>query len=499
VAGNVYDGKHLWECQDTGGESALTVLNSYTLAGDVICMAFSPTTRRLYASIGVGIYCYDVDTMSLVTSWATNGFLSTTYTIYNIAIDSSDYLAISQHDGTWNSSDLGFISLVDNTGSIVWSTPAQGYVYTNSASFDINGNVHAGKINSGVAGQLLARSNGAVLVTYPGGSTFTAIKRFVADKQVSGRVYFDNGGTLYCYEGTTLKWSRSISDGARDRFHSSDLDFLVCTANTHLNVYPDLDGLNDSRMDYSPQSVILQLGNSIYALDYNLNTHEVYSSYTARLVVGNMEGSSRVATEIIPVGNLKCLAWIGTSYTAPTITDQPESMAAKVGGSATFTVVAEGYPSPTYQWKKDGNVLSGETSSTLSFTVTASSGGSYTCEVTNLVGSTTSNSATLSIISSVVSQSSDTISLLGQLVTLGVTAAGAAPITYQWYKNGSPLSGETSDVLTFNSTTSTPGTYTCVVSNAYGSDTSNPIIVSNITNPYIWNLFNLTLDAGRAD
>ena len=50
--------------------------------------------------------------------------------------------------------------------------------------------------------------------------------------------------------------------------------------------------------------------------------------------------------------------------------------------------IGSGGPNNTYEWIKDGTILDGETSDTLTLiTVNASSGGSYTCTVSNAAGS----------------------------------------------------------------------------------------------------------------
>ncbi|MEA3188356.1 MAG: hypothetical protein QOD99_2186 [Chthoniobacter sp.] len=86
-----------------------------------------------------------------------------------------------------------------------------------------------------------------------------------------------------------------------------------------------------------------------------------------------------------------------TPQLAPLIGTQPVSQTVNPGQSATFTVVANGVPDPSYQWYKNGGAISGATSS--SFTIASAAGvnyGSYTVTVTNTVGSVTSAPATLS-------------------------------------------------------------------------------------------------------
>jgi hypothetical protein len=88
-----------------------------------------------------------------------------------------------------------------------------------------------------------------------------------------------------------------------------------------------------------------------------------------------------------------------TVNSAPQITTQPASRTVTVGQTATFTVVASGNPAPTYQWKKGGTAISGATSAsyTTPATVIGDNGTTFTVVITNTLGSTTSNAATLTV------------------------------------------------------------------------------------------------------
>jgi hypothetical protein len=82
----------------------------------------------------------------------------------------------------------------------------------------------------------------------------------------------------------------------------------------------------------------------------------------------------------------------------PAITTQPSSQSVTAGSNVTFTVVATGTPTLTYQWKKNGTNISGATSSSYSLSnVQTGNNGSYTVVVTNVAGSATSNAATLTV------------------------------------------------------------------------------------------------------
>jgi hypothetical protein len=67
-------------------------------------------------------------------------------------------------------------------------------------------------------------------------------------------------------------------------------------------------------------------------------------------------------------------------------------------GAVSFTVVATGTPPLNYQWRKDGQPLTGQTSATLTLAnVQPSQAGSYTVVVSNSAGQVTSNPAMLTV------------------------------------------------------------------------------------------------------
>lgn len=99
-------------------------------------------------------------------------------------------------------------------------------------------------------------------------------------------------------------------------------------------------------------------------------------------------------------GSIKLTATLTPSdpLSAPVFTVQPGSQTVTVGSAVSFTVTVTANPSPTYQWSKNGSPIAGATGASYSLT-SAQTGdaGSYTCTATNSQGSTTSNSATLTV------------------------------------------------------------------------------------------------------
>ena len=69
--------------------------------------------------------------------------------------------------------------------------------------------------------------------------------------------------------------------------------------------------------------------------------------------------------------------------------------------------------------------------------------------------------------------------VVGSTVQLSVAATGPAPLTYQWFKDGVALVGQTSATLTLaNATAANAGNYSVVVNSPVGSATSAPVAVA---------------------
>jgi hypothetical protein len=80
----------------------------------------------------------------------------------------------------------------------------------------------------------------------------------------------------------------------------------------------------------------------------------------------------------------------------PVITTQPESQTVWSKSTVTFSVVATGSPAPTYQWKKNGGVISGATGATLTLkSVNRGDSAHYSVDVRNVVGWVSSKNASL--------------------------------------------------------------------------------------------------------
>ncbi|HVE69993.1 MAG TPA: hypothetical protein VNI54_01395 [Thermoanaerobaculia bacterium] len=193
------------------------------------------------------------------------------------------------------------------------------------------------------------------------------------------------------------------------------------------------------------------------------------STTSYSVVVSNSCGSSTSNVATVTV----------TSCNKPSITQPPQSTSIVAGQSATLSVVASGATS--YQWFAGLTPIAGATSSSL--TVTPASTTSYFVVVSNSCGSTTSNTATVTVTScskpSITQPPQSRTIAAGESVTLSVAASNATG--YQWFtSDGAAIPGATSPSLTVDPIATT--SYYAVVSNSCGSTTSSTATVTVICN-----------------
>jgi hypothetical protein len=141
---------------------------------------------------------------------------------------------------------------------------------------------------------------------------------------------------------------------------------------------------------------------------------------------------------------------------AGAVNTDPASITVNAGAPATFDPISIGSTPLAYQWYSNNVAVAGATSSLLSFTATGSANNStYYVIVTNNFGSTTSQVATLTVISQLLINSAP-MSItrnVGSYAAFHVTASGTAPLAYKWSVSTdggttfNPIAGATSETL----------------------------------------------------
>lgn len=162
----------------------------------------------------------------------------------------------------------------------------------------------------------------------------------------------------------------------------------------------------------------------------------------------------------------------------PVITKQPSNQTINEGGNINLSVTATG--ATGYQWKKDGSDIPSATNATYSKSgALPADAGSYTCVVTGAGGSVTSSPATVTVnaLPVITQQPTNQEITEGETLTLNVVATGATG--YQWKKGEEDILDATTATYTKEGATAADtGSYTCVVTGAGGSVTSNAATVT---------------------
>lgn len=185
----------------------------------------------------------------------------------------------------------------------------------------------------------------------------------------------------------------------------------------------------------------------------------------------------------------------------PSITNHPQSQTVLVGNGVTFSVQADGSTPLFYQWQSNGVNVAGATNATLSFNnLQTSEAASYSVVVTNSVGRVSSANAVLTVNAppAITDGPGNVTVLVTSNATFSVTAAGTAPLFYQWFFDAiNALADATNASLTVsNAQPANEGSYQVVVTNVAGSVTSVVAVLTVLVPPSVTSQpTNLTVSA----
>ena len=186
----------------------------------------------------------------------------------------------------------------------------------------------------------------------------------------------------------------------------------------------------------------------------------------------------------------------------PAVGQQPLNKTVIEGESTTFTSTANGNPAPTVQWElsTDGGAtfapIEGATSGTLTISSPTSSmdGYRYRAVWTNVAGTATSSTATLTVLGlpKITEQPESTAVIVGGTATFEAEAAGHPTPTVQWQVSTnkgtsySPIGGATSDTLTVSGAqlSQSGNLYRAVFTNVAGTATTEAAELTVSTTDY---------------
>jgi hypothetical protein len=221
---------------------------------------------------------------------------------------------------------------------------------------------------------------------------------------------------------------------------------------------------------------------------WNLNGTPISGANNPTLVTTTLNNNDQVTLTMTSSLNGTCLTQSDATSTSVTslvnsstsITSQPADASACTGSSASFTVAGAGQGTLTYQWKKNGaNITGNATATTSTLTISGIAAGdaaNYTVDVIGACGTAASNTASLALnaVTAISVQPVAVTACNGLTAAYNVTASGQGTLSYQWRKDGSPISGATNSSYSLSGITSTnAGNYSVVVSGGCGNITSS--------------------------
>ena len=220
---------------------------------------------------------------------------------------------------------------------------------------------------------------------------------------------------------------------------------VVAVGETPISYTWKKDGSNLSNGTMANGTVVAGADTATLSLS-NISPSDIASGSLFNVGVTNTAGGAESATASLTLVD-------------PAISTEPSSLTVGAGTNAVFTVFAQGSPTLTYVWSKDGLPIdTGDThytgANTATLTVigaTDADEGGYDVLVSNGNGSAQSATASLTVINPpvITTEPAAQSKTAGQNATFSVVATGDN-LKYQWRKDGSNISGKTTSSLTLN-------------------------------------------------
>jgi hypothetical protein len=230
-----------------------------------------------------------------------------------------------------------------------------------------------------------------------------------------------------------------------------------------ISIFPSVSGGNPSpTFQWKKDDAVLTGQTSYYFIKHGVKTSDSGSYVLTATNAAGTISSSPVVVTVRPA-------------IAPSVTSHPQSQTISKGGSTSFHVGVSGSATLTYQWFRNGTAIPGQTGSSLYISnVSLLDSGLYSVKVTNDAGTATSNNAELVVLPAQPPSMTSAggviyISESNRWLSIHVSVSGTNPISFQWYKNGKPVAGATSNHFSKSDMTEADaGIYTLVASNEAG-------------------------------
>jgi hypothetical protein len=264
----------------------------------------------------------------------------------------------------------------------------------------------------------------------------------------------------------------------------------VLTLNVAPPPPPVIHGWSGNQSLYTGQNVTLGVsatGTAPLTHQWRKNTVALAGATNSYLTISNVQLGDAGTYDVVVSnggGSTTSPAMVVTVSVPvpPVILLQPRGAELNTGNVGSFGVSAQGSAPLLYQWRRDGVAMAGATAATLMLgQVNAAHAGSYDVLVSNIAGTVVSQPATLVVHPPILitAQPESVAGYLGLTATFRVTATGTGTPQYQWRRAGVNIAGATSASLVLTDLTAAhAGVFDVVVSNFWGSLTSQPAVLT---------------------
>jgi len=169
--------------------------------------------------------------------------------------------------------------------------------------------------------------------------------------------------------------------------------------------------------------------------------------------------------------------------TSLSISSQPTNEVGVLGRTNSFSVSVFGLPPLTYQWLFNTNPIPDATNSVLTLSdIQFTNAGTYAVAVSNNSGQVLSSNAVLTVVTpvSITSPPTNFSATLGAPASFSVSAAGTAPLGYQWAFDGANIPNATNSSYVVASVAFPNfGLYSVMVTNPWSSATASAVLALN--------------------
>jgi hypothetical protein len=225
-------------------------------------------------------------------------------------------------------------------------------------------------------------------------------------------------------------------------------------------------------------------GCAIFTFEWSHNGVPLFGQTNPSLVLPNVTAADEGMYTVV------ISSFCGTVTNSATLTVLPNTFALGspsqtvcAGANVNFFANASG-AALTYQWRRNGTPLPGQTNATLSLTnVSVADAGNYMVAVSGLCGTANSGAAALTVRTPpVLVPMTNVTACPGTPVLLQTTTNGTGPLTILWRKDGNVISGSNQPALNLGAVNAaSAGSYAVEVTGPCGSAT-NFAFVTVLTN-----------------